>query len=460
MSLRWKITAALMLLGGLSAITIGVTTYLTTDHELTRVIDRSLDDTARLRVRFADPGRVMPPGSDDDADDDGVGRGFPGAPDRPRGYDQVVVQVLDRDGNIVSSPDSGALPVTDADRAIARSGGQRARRSDLTVDDEPYRALTVATSNGAVQLARNVSENERALDGIRDRTLLAVVIVMGLAVLLGSLIGSQITRRLRRLTESATEVASTGRLDIAVPTGGTDETGQLGRAFSGMLSALAGSRAQQQQLIQDAGHELRTPLTSLRTNVSVLRRFDSLAPEERTRMIADLDSETRELTALVNELVELATDRRDDEPLQIVRLGDVAERAAARTRRRSGREITFSSDDGFVDVRPLAIERAIQNLVDNAVKFAPEGPVEVHVAAGRLSVRDHGAGIPHADLPHVFDRFYRSVESRSLPGSGLGLAIVKSIVEQHGGTVFAGHAEGGGATIGFHLPTVELPPDT
>ena len=282
---------------------------------------------------------------------------------------------------------------------------------------------------------------------------------MALAASIGLVIGRQVTRRLRRLTATAGEVAATGRLDIDVPTQGADETGQLGRAFSGMLAALAGSKAQQHQLIQDAGHELRTPLTSLRTNVSVLRRFEQLDQTARAQMIADLDSETRELTSLVNELVELATDRRDDEPSQIVRLGDLAERAATRTRRRSGRDIVIVADDTLVDVRPGAIERALQNLIDNAVKFAPSGAVEVTILAGTVTVRDHGPGVPAADLSQIFDRFYRSVESRSLPGSGLGLSIVKSIVESHHGAVFARNVApaGTGAEIGFTIPLAQLP---
>ena len=450
MSLRWKITAALMLLAGLSAVAIGVTTYITTERALTRVIDRSLDETARFRDR---PGDQFTGIDADDLGDSPVGRGR----NRPRGIDQVIVQVIDSSGRILLVPSTGQLPVSGAALAVARSDRDVSIRENVQVGNDSYRSLVLATTDGAVQLARNVDENEHALHEIRDRTLAAVVIVMALAAVAGSLIGRQVTRRLRRLTTSAGEVAATGRLDIDVPIGGADETGQLGRAFSGMLAALAGSRAQQHQLIQDAGHELRTPLTSLRTNVSVLRRFDSLDPQQRSQMIADLDSETRELTSLVNELVELATDSRDDEPPQITRLGDLATRAAARTRRRSGRDIVVTADDQLVDVRPAAVERAVQNLIDNAVKFAPSGRVEVTIAGGTVIVRDHGPGLRDSDMAQLFDRFYRSLEARSLPGSGLGLSIVKSIVESHGGSVFARNATSGdGAEIGFTLPAATL----
>jgi len=236
---------------------------------------------------------------------------------------------------------------------------------------------------------------------------------------------------------------------------GADETGQLGRAFSRMLDALQRSKQSQQQLVQDAGHELRTPLTSLRTNVSVLRRnFDSLTAEQRQQVLADLDSETRELTDLVNELVQLATDQRDDEPVQQVALADIAERAAARAHRRTGREINVVADDSALQGRPAALERAVQNLVDNACKFAPTGTIDVAVRGGVISVRDHGAGLDPADIPQLFDRFYRAIATRSLPGSGLGLSIVKSVAESHGGSVFARNAVDGlgGAEVGIVLP--------
>jgi len=298
------------------------------------------------------------------------------------------------------------------------------------------------------------------LDSLRNLTLVATALIVALAAAVGWLIARQVTRRLARLTGVAEEVAATGRLDVPVPVEGTDEAGRLGGAFNEMLIALGRSRDAQQRLVQDAGHELRTPLTSLRTNVSVLRRHESLPPETRTRVIEDLDAETRELTGLVNELVELATDARDDEPHQHIELGPLAERVAERARRRTGRSITVTADGSVVDVRPQALERVVSNLLDNAAKFdalaAGDGvePIEVEITGGRLEVRDRGPGIPADDLDHVFDRFYRAVGARSRPGSGLGLAIVRDLVEAHGGTVSAENRPGGGALVSFTLPTV------
>ena len=462
MSLRLKIVAALVLLAACATAAVGVSSYVSTRHELNEVVDRSLQDAAanqgQLLLRFfgrapgsGGPGRG---GFDPDSDGDGIPNVAP-----PRVFDSVLAQIIGADGAIVRSPQSGALPIDDSDLAVA-SGATTgiSQPRDVTIDGEAFRMLTIPVDGGAVQIARSARETQRALAVIRERTLLSVAFVIVGAAFVGWLIGRQVTRRLVRLTEAADDVAETGRLDVEVPVSGSDETGRLGKAMNGMLGALARSREQQQQLVQDAGHELRTPLTSLRTNVAVLRRMENLAPEARQQLVDDLDSETKELTALVNELVELATDRRDDEPEQDSDLEALCEQAAARVRRRTGREITVAGDNSLVSCRPAAIDRAVVNLIDNAAKFSADGVIEVSVLDGRVTISDRGPGIPADDLPHIFDRFYRSVASRSLPGSGLGLAIVRDIVESHGGTVFAERREGGGSTVGFTLATLPAAP--
>ena len=449
MSLRLKLVLALTLLAVCATAAIGVASYTTTKRQMEHTVDRSLE-TASLQFT------ERPGMGDPDNDGDGTGNGNAHVPggDRPRSFEQVLYQRIDSLGMVLVSPTSGELPISGADLAVAASADVNARtRYEVDLDGEPFRMLTVKYKDGAAQFARSLDESQKSLSAILRSTLLAVLIVAIVSALLGWLVARQITRRLLRLTLAAGVVASTGRLDVEVPTDGSDETGQLGRAFSGMLSALHTSRQEQHQLVQDASHELRTPLTSLRTNVSVLRRgFGSLDDQSRDQLLADLDSETRELTDLVNELVELATDRRDDEAVQPVRLGDPAERAAARSRRRFSRDVIVVADESTIDGRPNAIERAIQNLIDNACKFAPDGSVEVTVLDGKLTVRDHGPGLQERDIPQLFDRFYRSVEMRSKPGSGLGLAIVKSVVDAHGGEVFAQNAPDGGAVLGFTVP--------
>jgi two-component system, OmpR family, sensor histidine kinase MprB len=445
MSLRLKIVLALMLLAATATTAVGAWSYLSTRNELEQAIDRSLDTAARI---------------DNLVDIVRQGDGPHGQ--RPRSFDQILVQFIDSSGQRVSNATGESLPVSQGDLEIAQHGGDPSYqlRHEVSIDGEPYRMLTIpvlfrvgfSRQSGAVQLARSLQENESSLSAILRHTLWAIAVAVIASVVVGWLIGRQLTRRLTRLTEAVSTVAATGRLDVVVPAEGADETARLGEAFSGMLGALAKSRQEQTQLVQDAGHELRTPLTSLRTNVSVLRDYDRLAPQEQQRLIADLDSESRELTVLVNELVELATDRHDDEPVQHVVLGELASRAVARTTRRTGRDVRLEADNSAVEGQPAALERAIQNLVDNAAKFATAGPIEVTVHDRTVTVRDHGDGIRDDDQPHVFDRFFRAVDQRSKPGSGLGLAIVKSVVDAHRGAVFVGNAPDGGATIGFTLP--------
>ena len=285
MSLRLKIVAALVLLAACATAAVGVSSYVSTRHELNEVVDRSLRDAAANQVRllwfygrgpgFGAPGRG---GFDPDTDGDGVPTDA-----LPRVFDAVLAQIIGADGAIVRSPQSGELPVDDSDRAVASGASTGiSEPRDVTVEGEAFRMLTIPVDGGgAVQIARSARETQRALDVIRERTLLSVAFVIIGAAFLGWLIGRQVTRRLVRLTEAADDVAETGRLDVEVPVSGSDETGRLGKAMNGMLGALARSREQQQQLVQDAGHELRTPLTSLRTNVAVLRRMDNLAPEAR-----------------------------------------------------------------------------------------------------------------------------------------------------------------------------------
>jgi two-component system sensor histidine kinase MprB len=439
-SLRVKLAIAMVALTAGATVTVGSITYFSTEHELRGHIDASLDGAAQLYSGPAGAG-LGPLNIHVDGDGD----------DSPRSFTQILVQGIRADGRITRYPRTGKLPVNDIDRQIADGSGPARVRSDVTLDGESYRMLTVAVPGGALQLARSLDETEHVLDSMRNRTLLTMAAMSSLALLLGLVVAQQVTRRLVRLTDVATDVAASGDLDVEVPVDGRDETGRLGQAFSEMLASLARSKQSQYQLVQDAGHELRTPLTSLRTNVSVMQRFEELSPRSRQQLLADVESETRELTELVNELVQLATDRRDDEVASSIVMGEVARHVVERASRRSGREIVLDADEAVVVVRPQALERAMTNVVGNALKFS-EAPIEVRVHRGRFDVLDRGPGIDRADLPRLFDRFYRSVQARALPGSGLGLAIVRDVAETHGGSVHASNRPGGGSVIGFTLP--------
>ncbi|GHI05824.1 histidine kinase [Streptomyces cellostaticus] len=371
------------------------------------------------------------------------------------------VQVLGAQGQIIDHG-SPVLPVTARDKAVARAqaAGKVVQHKDVRVDQDLFRIATVSLGDGkgAVQVAQEFSDTEDLLRALQQRTLILMAAVVVGAGLFGWWLARRITRRLVILTSAAEDVARTRQLGIEVPVTGLDEVGRLGRAFDRMLGRLAQSEEDQRRLVQDAGHELRTPLTSLRTNISLLRRIDELPPATREELVADLTQEARELTDLVNELVDLAAGQSDTEPPQRVDLADIAEDVVGLAKRRTGREIVLrTSGDTSTDGRPGMLQRAISNLVENAAKFDRGGkaPIEINISgpvrAGmvRVEVLDRGPGIAEGDLIRIFDRFYRAADARSLPGSGLGLSIVREVAMAHGGAPFAFRREGGGAVIGF-----------
>ncbi|MGW1542461.1 HAMP domain-containing sensor histidine kinase [Streptomyces sp. NPDC002309] len=376
------------------------------------------------------------------------------------------VQVLGPDGRVVD-PGSPGLPVTAADRGVAGAAraGRMVQHKDVDVGNDVYRIATVALGGGrgAVQVAQEFSDTEDLLRALQRRTWLLMGAVVVGAGLFGWWLARRMTRRLVILTAAAEAVARTRRLGIDVPVTGGDEVGRLGRAFDRMLGRLAQSEEDQRRLVQDAGHELRTPLTSLRTNISLLRRIDELPPATRDELVADLGQEARELTDLVNELVDLAAGQSDAEPRLRIDVADLAEDVAGLARRRTGRRIEVrASGDTTTEGRPGMLTRALSNLVENAAKFDAHGtaPIEIVVSGParpgtvRVEVHDRGPGVAECDLDRVFDRFYRAAGARALPGSGLGLSIVREVALAHGGEPFVRRREGGGAVIGF---TVGVP---
>ncbi|GLY64195.1 two-component sensor histidine kinase [Amycolatopsis taiwanensis] len=305
-----------------------------------------------------------------------------------------------------------------------------------------------------------------------QQTLSQLALVLGLigggGILIAALAGTAVARTglrpVERLTHATERVARTGDLR-PIPVSGDDELARLTHSFNTMLGTVAEAQERQRQLVADAGHELRTPLTSLRTNLELLlaaSRSDApnLSENDRAEIEADIKAQLDELTQLIGDLVDLAQqDAQDAAVFEQVELVDVVEHALDRARRRATEiEFSVSLQPWVLNADPSALERAVLNLLDNAVKFSPPGStVRVQMyplgdGTAVIEVADSGPGIADADLPKVFDRFYRSSEARTLPGSGLGLAIVKQAVERSGGTVHAGRAPEGGALMTIRLP--------
>ncbi|HEV3319318.1 MAG TPA: HAMP domain-containing sensor histidine kinase [Solirubrobacteraceae bacterium] len=386
-------------------------------------------------------------------------------PNQVRGYQQLV----DSSGKVLfrSGAKNVTLPVEARTRALAAGKGEAFFR-DATVNGLPLRILAEHLAPGrVVQFAQPLSEVDELLSHLR---LILVLLSLGgilLAALLGQLVARAAVQPVRRLTRAAEHVAETQDLSGRIAPTGDDEVGRLAVSFNAMLDALEVSMAAldasvhaQRQLVADASHELRTPVTSLRTNIEILQHAPGMDGPERERLLDDVVEQIGELTLLMNDLIDLARDEEQRADAEDVRLDIVVEESVARARRNSSNTpLRTSLDPVLISGVAARLDRAVANLIDNAIKYSPAGePVEIELHGGELTVRDHGHGISAEDLPHVFDRFYRGAEARGRPGSGLGLAIVRQVIAQHGGTITAQRAPGGGTLMRVTLPGAE-PPD-
>jgi two-component system, OmpR family, sensor histidine kinase MprB len=342
--------------------------------------------------------------------------------------------------------------------AVAKGTSSQSMRT-LWVAGTRYRVVAVPVGNDvALVMARSTRETQTTLDNLGIVLFFVGLAGIIVAAVAGLLMARSGLRPVVRLTRAAERIAQTGEL-APIDVEGGDELGRLATSFNDMLAALSNSRARQRQLVADAGHELRTPLTSLRTNLDLLAQSDAagsrgLHAADRAALLRDVRAQVEELSMLVADLVELA---RDDPPTagaEELDLAAVAEIAIERVRRRApGVRFDVTLESWIVVGDSSALERAVTNLLDNAVKWSPPGAVvRVTLRGGRLTVADQGPGIEDADLPHVFDRFYRSTDARGMPGSGLGLAIVRQAAERHAGSVAAGRAPTGGALLTLDLP--------
>jgi two-component system sensor histidine kinase MprB len=442
---RFALIAAVAVAAAVMLASFGI--YLAARRELHDQVDASLTELAsqaqtrtNLVELFAQP--------------------FGARPFGPRtGFDVVYYQFVNTDRNVIVQPPDQevTLPFDAVDQQVAAGIGSRALLRDITsADGEHLRLITApvaAVDHAVIQIARSLDEVDGTLSELTVVLALLSAGGVAVAVALGLLVARGALRPIAKLTSAAEHVAATQELAARIDIDRDDEVGRLAASFNAMLAALEQSRAQQRRLVRDAGHELRTPLTALRTNLELLARAGDMAEADRRRLLDDVMFELGEMSDLMNELVDLAADTAAEEPQVEVRLDLLVEDVAERFRRRTGRHIDVSAEPVTVEGRVGRLERAVSNLVDNAVKWSPDdGPIDIVLAGGRLAVRDHGPGVLDADKDHIFDRFFRSDTARSTPGSGLGLSIVKQVAEEHGGTVFVEDEDGGGAVVGFELP--------
>ena len=445
MSLGSRIALFAAVAVGITAALVSLGAYLVVRASLYRQLDEGLLQRANVAVRSSLVQQSV----------------LEAIPAAAFGAADLRVALVANDGSQAIARGAPKPPIGPAELEVAR--GTRQQSGPRTEGD--LRVVAVrAQDDVALVIAQPLEPTRQTLGSLTS----LFVLVGGAGIVVAAVAGTAVARAglrpVQELTAATENIARTGQLEPIEITG-TDELARLSSSFNAMLAALAESRERQRRLVADAGHELRTPLTSLRTNLDLLiassRAGAPTLPEaDRIGIYDDVRAQVGELTTLVGDLVELA---RDDVPMSVhepVELADVVARAVERARRRAP-GITF-------DVRIVpwvllgdsnALERAVLNLLDNAAKWSPPGGLvrlELRAAGDGtaiLDVADSGPGIAEEDLPHVFDRFYRSAHARTMPGSGLGLAIVKQVAERHGGAVVAGRSPQGGALLRVHLPS-------
>ncbi len=370
--------------------------------------------------------------------------------------------VLLRSDNRATTVPGSPAPFTPGSEelAIARTQTGYSARTVRGPDGKNYRVVAVPLriDGGyyALAIGRPLTPTEDIMSAILTSLIAFGVLGIGLAAVFGWSIGRSAVRPIRDLSDAVALITETDDLE-PIEVQGDDELADLTRSFNTMLLSLESSRERQKRLIADAGHELRTPLTSMRTNIELLMADDRsgmLPPGARSEILADVNAQLGEFTTLVGDLVQLSRDDQVQADPEPVDLREVTLRAIERAQRR-GPGLNFKVDLSplFLVGEPDTLERAITNLLDNAVKFSPPGgTVTVEMDGDSLRIADEGPGIADEDLPHVFDRFYRSDKARTTPGTGLGLSIVMHTVKSHGGSVVAGHAPEGGAQFTVTLP--------
>ena len=373
----------------------------------------------------------------------------------------VIVEAVDAQGGVVRvAGETAELVVEAGDLAAAGPGGNRVARTGVDTAGTPYVvvAVPVQDSGYALVVARPLGPVLAILDTERIIVLCVVLASMLGAGVAGLFVARSALRPVRDLTAAVQHVTDTKDFQPIAIKYAFGDLSVLAASFNQLLRSIARMRERQARLVADAGHELRTPLTSLTTNVDLLTsdlQRGYLSQAQRGQILGDVRAQLSELSDLVGDLVQLS---RDDSagaftPLD---LRDTVRSAVERVRRRgSDRTFDVTLEEFHVVGDPDGLERTVTNLLDNAVKWSPPGStIRVRMEGNRIRVADSGPGIPEADLPYVFDRFFRGASARKTPGTGLGLSIVAKTIEDHGGSVSAGRSDDGGAEFTIQLPGV------
>ncbi len=438
MSFRLRVTLFTAAAVAVAAIGASVAMYLVVQDQLINQVDQNLQAATAGPIRG------------------------PGGPFRRPSGDQMVSnrpevfgQIINASGTVVQGDGGYSIPalVTAEVKDVAAGKAAEFRATATATDGSRVRIYVKPIQGGAIEVVQELVLVDAALAQTR---LLLIAFAAGailLAAGLGALIGRAALAPVKRLTATVEEVTKTRDLSRRVAAQGRDELSRLGTSFDAMLGQLETSLRSQRQLVADASHELRTPLTSLRTNLELLERGQPTDPVERQQLLGDLVTQMERLTTLVGDLIEVARDEETPMPFEQLQLDEVVHEVVDDVSFRYPKvRFNVMSSPSSINGVKVRVARAITNLLDNAAKYSPPGAtVDVTVANGEISVRDHGPGVAAEDASRVFDRFWRSNDARHLPGSGLGLSIVKDVAESHGGSVTLERPIDGGGGARFRL---------
>ncbi len=451
MTLRVRVAVALCVIAACATIIVSFFAVRITEANSVRVIDKSLEriaNIAELEARLNENSSrpveeaLIPTGT--------------------------FVQIQSPDGTskilwgeqAVQVPPTANVPEQAQEQAEKQDPGEPVYL-DTLASGQPYRSLVQpSSSGGTLIISRELTPTNELVDDLIFQLTITGVVVTFAAGLLGYWAASSMLRPLDRLTRAAEHVAETGDLKVDIRTSRSDETGRLSRAFDEMLAALVAAQDSQKRLLQDAGHELRTPVASLMANAETLQRYPEMDSESRSKIAEDLMSESQELARMIAALVDLTGVLDDSEPIQTCRANQLCQATAHRLPAASRGRIRVSGD-AELEGRPNQLQRALLNILNNAIKFSPaETGIEIEISAAdgfvHIDTRDHGPGVPPEDVPFVFDRFKRAAEARQFDGSGLGLAIVTEICRHNGGSAQLWNHADGGAVVRISLPEPAL----
>ena len=376
------------------------------------------------------------------------------------------VVVVDGSGRLVA--DSAGDAAVGADyssrpevAAALRGNGTQATRQSDTLGAEILATAVPVIDRGAPIGAVRVTQSVEAVNNATREAILHLALLGGVVLLLGMIAAALIARDTSRpigLLEEAARRVEEGDLDATSPVEGSSEQRSLARSFNRMTARLSRLIKGQQDFVADASHQLRTPLTGIRLHLEELRQEAGGGASSAAELDAGLEEVDR-LARIVDELLLLSRAGEHELPAERIDVADAARGACERWRKAAAeRGVDLSCDTGpdagFVDVAPADFDRALDSLIENAIRYSPRGgDVQLVGGPGRIEVLDRGPGLARGEEEAVFERFHRGSAGRAgVRGTGLGLSIARELAGQWGGSVRLRNRRDGGACASLEFP--------